>query len=250
MHDEVFQEDINTHNRDVNTKRLLLRLHNGDQNALDTLVEENMPLARSIVKHYLNRGCEYDDLLQLAVMGMIKAARRYDFSYDVKFSTYAVPMITGEIKRFLRDDGIIKISRSIKENSVKVARERAAFEVKNSREPTVSELCAACGLSREDVVQATEAGYGVASIYESVNEEGLELCDRLMDDTNIDRSETKLFVNELMGVLDETEKKIIVLRYFRDMTQTQVARAVGMSQVQVSRREKKILERLRQASGL
>ena len=149
MYDQIFQESLNddTTYSDSKTKTLLRLVKDGDDTALESIVVENMPLVKSIVKCYLNRGYEYEDLVQLGTIGLIKAAKNYDFNYDVRFSTYAVPMITGEIKRFLRDDGIIKISRSLKENSRNVTKARDLLAKKLNREPTVNELSNQCGIS-------------------------------------------------------------------------------------------------------
>lgn len=250
MHDEIFQEDMScATKRERNTKELLIRLHNGDDGALDDIVEDNLPLVRSVVKHFLNRGCEYDDLLQIGAVGLIKAARNYDFSFNVKFSTYAVPLIGGEIKRFLRDDGIIKISRSVKENSFVVSKAREKLERKYGREPTVRELGIECKLNEDDVIQAIDAGHSVISIYENNSDDDIMLVDRLEDEDIPSKNELKLLISELLGFLDENDRKIIILRYFKDMTQSQVANVTGLSQVQVSRREKKILSILREKAG-
>lgn len=250
MHDEIFQEDLSyAANRESNIKEQLTRLQNGDTYALDAIVEDNLPLVRFVVKHFLNRGYEYDDLLQIGTIGLIKAARNYDFAFNVKFSTYAVPLIAGEIKKFLRDDGVIKISRALKENSLIVSRARESLERKNGREPTVSELSLECGLDEENVVQAMEAGRGIISIYENNSDDDTMLVDRLMSDDAPSKIELKLLISELLEFLDESDRKIIILRYFRDMTQSQVASLTGLTQVQVSRREKKILSMLREKAS-
>ena len=169
MYDQIFQESLSddTTYSDSKTKSLLRLIKDGDDTALENIVVENMPLVKSIVKRYLNRGYEYEDLVQLGTIGLIKAAKNYDFNYDVRFSTYAVPMITGEIKRFLRDDGIIKISRSLKENSRNVTKARDLLAKKLNREPTVNELSIQCGISPEDVVAALDAARPVISIYDT-----------------------------------------------------------------------------------
>lgn len=248
MHDEIFQEDINpAYKRDFATKKLLKRLHNGDEKALDIIVENNLSLVRSVANHFLNRGCEYEDLLQIGAIGLIKAAKNYDFTFDVKFSTYAVPLISGEIKRFLRDNGIIKISRSIKENSLHIARARENFENRYGREPTISELSRECNMTDEDVIQALESSRTVMSIYESNSDDNdTMLIDKIEDTDAFSKNELKLLITELLSYLDDTDRKIIVMRYFNEMTQTQIADTIGLTQVQVSRREKKILSVLRE----
>ncbi len=252
MHDEIFQETVSSDTySDVKTKARLRLIKDGDGAALEEIVTENMPLVRSVVKRFVNRGCEYDDLLQLGTMGLIKAARNYDFQYDVRFSTYAVPMITGEIKRFLRDDGIIKVSRQVKENARIISRTRERLADGLGREPTVNELVMSCELSREEIIEALGASRSVSSIYEVVSKEGdseLTLLDRLEDesesfDSNV---ETQIMLNELLATLTPDERKLIVMRYYRDMTQTDVAKRMNISQVQVSRLEKKILLKLRE----
>ncbi len=252
MHDEIFQESLNAFAySDAKTKVWLRLIKENDGDALESIVNENMPLVRSIVKRYINRGCEYDDLLQLGTIGLIKAAKNYDFTFDVRFSTYAVPMIMGEIKRFLRDDGIIKISRSIKENARAVARARDELSDKLGREPSIGEIAQLSRLSEEDIVEALDASRPVSSIYEVVSEDGdsqLLLMDRLEDnDTSINTDvEKRIMLEELLKSLSEDERKLIVLRYYRDMTQTDVAGVMNISQVQVSRLEKKILMKLRE----
>lgn len=253
MHDEVFQEDISsaTYNEhEFATKKLLKRLHNGDDAALDIIVENNLPLVHYVAKHFLNRGCEYEDLLQIGAIGLVKAARNYNFTFDVRFSTYAVPLISGEIKRFLRDDGIIKISRSIKENSLHVARARENFERHHGREPTISELGCECNMKNEDVIQAMESSRTVMSIYESNSDDNdTMIIDKIEDNDTFSKNELKLFITELLNYLDDTDRKIVIMRYFKEMTQAQIADLIGLTQVQVSRREKKILSVLREKVG-
>ena len=240
------------------TKELILRAHEGDKEARDRLVMENMGLVYSVSRRFIGRGCELEDINQIGTIGLIKAIDKFDDSFDVRFSTYAVPMIAGEIKRFLRDDGMLKVSRSIKENGYRIKRASDELVSKNGREATVEELAAATELSVEDVVMALDAGTDVESIYRTVYQgDGSEiyLVDKITSADNVSSSEGSLpqqekmldmiMLRQLHEELDETERKLISLRYFKEMTQSAVANELGISQVQVSRLEKKILQKLR-----
>lgn len=231
------------------TKELIEMAHKGDMKARERLVTENMGLIGSIVKRFVGRGYEQEDLFQIGSIGLIKAVDNFDISYDVKFSTYAVPMITGEIRRFLRDDGIIKVSRTIKENAVKCAKAVEELRKDNCKEPTIEEIAKKSGLETEDIVMSISASSEVESlnkvIYQGDGNEVL-LMDKIED--NVSRHEeliNSIVVRELLEDLTEREKNIIVMRYFDEMTQTQVAGRLGISQVQVSRMEKKILGSMR-----
>ena len=240
------------------TKELILRAHEGDKEARDRLVMENMGLVYSVSRRFIGRGCELEDINQIGTIGLIKAIDKFDDSFDVRFSTYAVPMIAGEIKRFLRDEGMLKVSRSIKENGYRIKRASDELVSKNGREATVEELAAATELSVEDVVMALDAGTDVESIYRTVYQgDGSEifLVDKITSADNVSSSEGSLpqqekmldmiMLRQLLEELDETERKLISLRYFKEMTQSAVANELGISQVQVSRLEKKILQKLR-----
>ncbi len=240
------------------TKELILRAHEGDKEARDRLVMENMGLVYSVSRRFIGRGCELEDINQIGTIGLIKAIDKFDDSFDVRFSTYAVPMIAGEIKRFLRDDGMLKVSRSIKENGYRIKRASDELVSKNGREATVEELAAATELSVEDVVMALDAGTDVESIYRTVYQgDGSEIfiVDKITSADNVSSSEGSLpqqekmldmiMLRQLLEELDETERKLISLRYFKEMTQSAVANELGISQVQVSRLEKKILQKLR-----
>ena len=240
------------------TKELILRAHEGDKEARDRLVMENMGLVYSVSRRFIGRGCELEDINQIGTIGLIKAIDKFDDSFDVRFSTYAVPMIAGEIKRFLRDDGMLKVSRSIKENGYRIKRASDERVSKNGREATVEELAAATELSVEDVVMALDAGTDVESIYRTVYQgDGSEifLVDKITSADNVSSSEGSLpqqekmldmiMLRQLLEELDEMERKLISLRYFKEMTQSAVANELGISQVQVSRLEKKILQKLR-----
>ena len=231
------------------TKELIEMAHKGDMKARERLVTENMGLIGSIVKRFVGRGYEQEDLFQIGSIGLIKAVDNFDISYDVKFSTYAVPMITGEIRRFLRDDGILKVSRTIKENAVKCAKAVEELRKDNCKEPTIEEIAKKSGLETEDIVMSISASSEVESlnkvIYQGDGNEVL-LMDKIED--NVSRHEellNSIVVRELLEDLTEREKNIIIMRYFDEMTQTQVADKLGISQVQVSRMEKKILGTMR-----
>lgn len=240
------------------TKELIKRAHNGEKEARDRLVLENMGLVYSVSRRFLGRGYEIEDLNQIGSIGLIKAIDKFDDSFDVRFSTYAVPMIAGEIKRFLRDDGMIKVSRSIKENGYRLKKESDRLMALYGREATPGELAAATELSIEDVVMALEANTDVESIYKTVYQgDGSEvyLLDKVSSEHMVschnqspesDRLLERILLGELLGKLNDTEKEVIRLRYFNENTQSDVAKKMGISQVQVSRMEKKIFTKLRQ----
>lgn len=228
---------------------LIARAQNGSKEARQLLVEKNLGLVHHIVKRFLGRGYDAEDLFQIGSIGLIKSIDKFDLSYDVKFSTYAVPMITGEIKRFLRDDGMVKVSRTIKENGFKVRQAQEKIAGEKGRDATLSELEEATGIDREDIVLAIEAGAEVESIHKPVYQaDGSEvyLVDRLQER----RDDNEMLLNHLvleglLSELDERERQLIRLRYYENMTQTEVARRMDITQVQVSRLEKKILLRMR-----
>ena len=224
---------------------LLIQAQKGDKKARDKLVEMNMGLVHHIVKRFVNRGYEVQDLFQIGCIGLIKAIDKFDLSYNVQFSTYAVPMIMGEIKRFLRDDGIVKVSRSLKEQNVKIRQEKELFLERWGREPSMEELEVCTGMKRTEIVMAMESCIEVESIYKSVYQaDGKEitLLEKLKDEKNQQEDLVNhLLLEQLLGQLDDREKKIIRLRYYENVTQMEVAKQMGLSQVQVSRMEKKIL---------
>ena len=236
-----------------NNDQLLIRAKEGDKNAKEELVNNNLGLVHHIVKRFLGRGVEAEDLFQIGSIGLLKAIERFDMSYEVQFSTYAVPMIQGEIKRFLRDDGMIKVSRSIKENSFKISKVVNEYVQKFGTEPTVMVLCEKTGLTKEDVVMAMESMTEVESIYKTTNTtDGNEqfLVDKLMGTRNEDdKVVNRVMLLQLLNTLEGMEKELVRLRYFEDKTQMQVAGILGISQVQVSRLEKKILMGLRKAAS-
>ncbi|MCI6019681.1 MAG: SigF/SigG family RNA polymerase sporulation sigma factor [Clostridiales bacterium] len=229
---------------------LLKKAKQGDKKSRDTLIEENIGLVWSIVRRFGQRGYDYDDLFQIGVIGLIKAVDYFNTDYDVRFSTYAVPMITGEIRRFLRDDGMVKVSRSIKDHAAKVHKAREKFFGENGREATAQELAAQTGLLLEEVIMAMDAGAEVDSlqkvIYQGDNNE-ICLMDKIEDP--VDEGEkvlNRMLVENLLDQLKPNERDIIILRYYCSQTQSQIAKRLGISQVQVSRIEKKILASMRE----
>ena len=232
------------------TIALIQRSHEGDEEAKAQLVEENTGLVWCIVKRFCNRGVEAEDLFQVGSIGLLKAIDKFDLSYDVKFSTYAVPMISGEIKRFLRDDGMIKVSRSLKELAYKAYLCQEKLQEKWGRDPTIPEIAEHLGVANEELTQALDASGDIESLYKPIyQKEGQEI--RLMDKLpDQEGGEEKLLNHMLLGqlltYLNKEERRLIYLRYFANQTQTQVGVTLGISQVQVSRMEKKILKSLRE----
>lgn len=230
---------------------LLLAAKSGDKESRDLLVEKNMGLVWSVVRRFSNRGYEMEDLFQIGVIGLMKAIDYFDTNFDVRFSTYAVPMISGEIKRFLRDDGMIKVSRSLKEHAWKIQKAREQLHHQNGREASISELCACTGLESEDVISAMESGCEVESLNKVIFQndgQPVRLVDKLVEKKDfhgelLDR----LLIEELMENLDARERELIILRYYCNETQNKIAEYFGISQVQVSRMEKRILKRLKEA---
>ncbi len=230
------------------TRMLIARAQQGDEAALEQLVIINTPLVKSIARRFLNRTVEYDDIYQIGCMGLIKAIKRFDLNYDVRFSTYAVPVISGEIKRFLRDDGMIKVSRSLKELSARALAVRERLIEVLAREPSIAEIAAELNIDAESVAEAMEAARPYASIYESAygDESDAMLLDIVGGNcTELENATDRVALKELLSTLSPRERTIITLRYFYDKTQMQVAHVLGISQVQVSRLEGAILHRLR-----
>ncbi|MDM5316036.1 RNA polymerase sporulation sigma factor SigF [Fictibacillus sp. b24] len=229
--------------KDEEIKLLIKQSQEGDQSARDTIVEKNMRLVWSVVQRFLNRGYEADDLFQIGSIGLLKSVDKFDLSYDVRFSTYAVPMIIGEIQRFIRDDGTVKVSRSLKETGNKVRKAKDELSKSLGRTPTISEVAEHLEVAVEDVIMAQDAVRAPQSIHETVYEndgDPITLLDQISD-----HSENKWFdkiaLKDIMDKLDERERLIVYLRYFKDQTQSEVADRLAISQVQVSRLEKKIL---------
>lgn len=233
---------------------LIRRAQEGDKDALDELISGNLGLVHSIVRRFEHRGCDREELFQTGCIGLLKAIWHFDLSLQLAFSTYAVPMIMGEIRRFLRDDGMVKVSRTLKEHGYKISKARELLVAKLGREPDLSEIEEVTELTREEIVLALEANREVESIYQPVagaQGEELLLLDQIGNTDNLYEEPEKeavlneLVVKQLLAKLDEKEERVIRLRYFENKTQCEVAKLMGMSQVQVSRLERKILLKLR-----
>lgn len=235
--------------KDEQVKELLELAHSGDKQARDTMVKDNMGLVWSIVRRFGNRGYELEDLFQIGSIGLMKAIDKFDISFDVKFSTYAVPMITGEIKRFLRDDGLIKVSRNLKENGARIKLAREKLQIELGRDVTLKELAEETGIERAEIVMALEANGEVESIdktYAPENGKESSLADRLPQERdNHEILINHILLEQLLKELGTEERRLIKMRYFEERTQMQVAKELGISQVQVSRMEKKILLSMR-----
>jgi len=232
---------------DNEVKRLIALSQAGDAVARDTLVNCNIRLVWSVVQRFLNRGYEPEDLFQIGCIGLLKSVDKFDLNYDVKFSTYAVPMIIGEIQRFLRDDGTLKVSRSLKEQANKVRKTKDELSKTLGRLPTIKEIADELQITPEDVVFAQEANKPPTSIHETVFEndgDPITLMDQIADDSE-ERWFDKLALSEAIKALSDRERLIVYLRYYRDQTQSEVANRLGISQVQVSRLEKKILKSIK-----
>ena len=231
------------------TVALIGRAHQGDKEAREILFHKNTGLIYSVAKRFLGRGVEMEDLFQIGSIGLLKAVDKFDLSFEVKFSTYAVPMIVGEIRRFLRDDGMLKVSRSIKESQYRIWQIREELISQLSREPTIEELAARTEIPAEELLMILEAGSEVESLHKVIYQsDGTEisLMDRIPEkENNEDKILNRIFLEELLEGLDAKERKLIYMRYFRDMTQNEIAENLGISQVQVSRMEKRILAKLR-----
>ena len=228
---------------------LLERAHQGDKAARDEMVKKNTGLVWSIVKRFLNRGAEAEDLFQIGSIGLLKAIDKFDLDFQVRFSTYAVPMISGEIRRFLRDDGLLKVSRSLKETAVRGYAVREALERKLGREPALKEIAAELKISPEELAMALESKAEGESLQKVIYQgEGNEisLMDRLREKTDAgEQVLNRLMLEELLESLPKEERRLLYLRYFQEETQSRIAERMGISQVQVSRLEKKILQKLK-----
>ena len=249
---------------------LIAKSQAGERDAREVLIEKNLGLVHHIVRRFAGRGHDMEDLFQIGVIGLIKAIDKFDLNLGVKFSTYAVPMIAGEIKRFLRDDGLVKVSRTIKENGFKVKLARQRIQSEAGREPTLLEIAEETGLPLEDVVVAVEASVEVESIYSAIyQDDGSEvyLVDKVVrgergsvgssmvgisgsEDVEKEELLNHMLLSQLLDTLEPSERELIAMRYFQNKTQVEIASQLGISQVQVSRMEKKILLRLRERAGL
>lgn len=231
------------------TFELIRRSQAGDKEAKELLIKENSGLIWEIVRRFSGRGYETEDLYQIGAIGLIRAIDKFDFSFEVKFSTYAVPLISGEIKRFLRDDGIIKVSRTLKENQWKIKRAMDELRSATGRDATVEELAKTLEMEAEEIMLSMEAVVETQSIEQSLYaKDGKEIF--LKDRLAVEKNEQEelmnhLFLQQLLDSLEERDRQLINLRYFENKTQSQVAQILGVSQVQVSRLEKRILRRMK-----
>lgn len=230
--------------------KLLTKAKDGDKDALDEFIKNNIPLVSAVARKFMNRGYEYDDIFQIGCMGLVKAVNNFDPAYNVKFSTYAVPMIMGEIKRFIRDDGIIKVSRSVKSVAKKLHYDKENLTKKLGKEPTLEELSKYSKISTEDIIFATESTSSMQYLYDTIHQDDgapVLLIDKLSENYDEDSELVdRLALKDALKNLDAKSRQIILLRYFKDKTQVEVAKMLGISQVQVSRIEKRVLELIKE----
>ena len=233
----------------IRDRLLIERAKNGDQEALQTLTIENSPLIKSIIKRYIGKGIEYDDLFQLGSMGFIKAVKNFDTSFNVKFSTYVVPMIIGEIKRFMRDDGTIKVSRSIKSTNVQINRYIESYMKEKGDKPSIEQIAKHFEMDSQEIVFIMDSARMPMSLYtpfEDGENKSLLLIDRYAQDNSGEEMFENIALKDALKNLEERDKMIILMRYFRDKTQSEIAKELNISQVQVSRLEMKILNKMRE----
>lgn len=229
------------------TSDLIQKSKDGDKDALDALIVENTPLVKSVVRRYSGKNVEYDDLMQLGSMGLLKAIKNFDENFNVRFSTYAVPMIAGEINRFIRDDGAVKVSRALKLLAYNIGKFKDDFSKTNNREPTIDEISKEFNVDKEEVVFALDSTRYPLSLNDTQgDDEGAPLIDKIGENTSNDLDD-KIILKGVIKDLPEREKKIIILRYYRDKTQSEVAGIMGVSQVQISRIENKILSKIKES---
>lgn len=229
------------------TNDLVTQAKNGDDLAKEKLITVNSPLIKSVIKRYLNKGIEYDDLFQLGALGFVKAIKNYDSSFNVKFTTYAVPMIAGEIKRFLRDDGTVKVSRSIKHQSIQIKNFIVEYNQRHGTNPTLDQISQKFNMDKSDIVFAMEANTNPLSLNDKFEDDNsCTLMDKISDDFSPENYIDKLAIRELIENLSAREKQVIIMRYYMDKTQSEIAKALGVSQVQVSRIENKVLKEMKE----
>ncbi len=229
----------------INDHKTLLAAKEGDEKAMEQIVSTNMGLVKSIALRFVGRGVEFEDLIQIGSMGMIKAIRGFKAEKNCRFTTYAVPLILGEIKRFLRDDGWIKISREIRSNAAAIFRFSEEYEKKEGKSPTMEIICKALHLSEEKAVLAMESARPALSLYAEDEDTGFS-PEKIVGEDPIDEEVSKIALREAVSSLPKEEKRLIELRYFRSLTQEQTARLLGLTQVKVSREEKRILKKMRE----
>lgn len=230
------------------TSVLLERAKQGDEDAKTKLVENNSPLIKSLIKRFIGKGIEYDDLYQLGAMGFLKAIKNFDEKFGVKFSTYVVPMVIGEIKRFMRDDGAIKVSRTIKTLNLKIKKYVDEFAKENFRKPSIEEIAKKFEIDPCEVIFTMDSASMPISIYTPFEDDSksLLLIDRYKTDDSHEDMVDNILLKDMLKSLEERDKKIVLLRFFRDKTQSEIAKVLGVSQVQVSRLENKVLEKMRE----
>jgi len=228
------------------TEELIGRAQSGDEKALELLVEENSGLIWAVTKRFLGRGTEAEDLYQLGCMGFLKAVEGFDLAYGTQFSTYAVPKISGEIRRFLRDDGAVKVSRSLKERASLIRSMRSQLASALNREPTIGEIARQTGFTPEEIALAETATAATESIQRETGDEGFSLEDILTDTESEERMVERIALRQAISALPERERTVIQLRYFHALTQQRVAKIMDVSQVQVSRIEKKAITMLKE----
>lgn len=231
------------------TLNLIKLAQNGDEFAKEELINQNSPLIKSIIKFYKNKGIEYDDLYQLGSLGFVKAIINFNTDFNVKFSTYAVPMIAGEVKRFLRDDGSIKVSRALKSLYIQINRYINSYKLEHNNSPSVTEIAKQFNIEESEVMFAIDSSRALLSLDEPVeegNSNSKTLMETIADEDKTDKMIDKILLKSIIKELNDRDKKIIYLRYYLDRTQSEVAKELNVSQVQVSRLELKILEKIKQ----
>lgn len=231
------------------TCELIRQAKEGNMEARSRLVEENVGLIWSVVRRFQGRGCDAEDLFQIGSIGLLKCIDHFDLNRDVRFSTYAVPLIVGEIKRFLRDDGMVKVSRSLKEMNYRIKKETEAYQKEHNREPTLHEISVTLQADESDILMAMESGQEIHSLHQIIYQgdgDEIHLEDRIEQQEDVIEDATnRMYIDQLLDCLAVDERRLIEMRYFENQTQTSVAQTLGISQVQVSRLEKKILKKLR-----
>ncbi len=225
---------------------LLMMAQKGDEDAKNELINQNYPLIKSVIKRYVNKGVEYDDLFQLGCVGFVKAINNFNSNFGVKFSTYAVPMIAGEVKRFLRDDGSVKVSRALKSLSIQIKKYVDEMEQKGLK-PSIKELAQKFCVEEQEIVFAMDSALYPVSLFSQTDSEDAQSClaDCIEDEKSAESVIDHMLLKQLIEGLNERERKIIIMRYYRDKTQSEIAKMMNISQVQVSRIENKVLEKLK-----
>lgn len=226
---------------------LIKKAQNGDKEALETLISENIGLVKNIARRFFGRGTEYEDIVQIGTIGMIKAAKSFDESYNTVFSTYAVPLIIGEIRRYFRDDGMIKVSRDIRKKGSVILRAKEEFQKEHQRDPKISELAKICAMPEEEIIYALDASSPVSSLQESVGGDRNATIEEMTasDSNEIETVIDNIALKEAISHLCEEQQKIVHLRFFKELSQQQTADILGLTQVKISREEKKIFALLR-----